>query len=555
VARLKDTTVEAVRQAADLVAVVEERTALRKAGARMMGRCPFHDERTPSFSVSPAKGMYYCFGCGKGGDVFTFVQETQGLDFTSAVEWLAERFRITPEYEQSAPGEEASRRRRKRLYELLDQAAGFYERLLWDSQAGSYARDYLAGRGLHEEACREFRLGLAPEGSLLTRKALEKGFTAQELRDAGLSRRSDDYFQRRLLFPLADARGRVVGFQARQLHDDDPQRGKYVNTPESELFVKGAVVYGLDKAREAIAKEDRACVVEGNTDVIALRQAGFTPVVACMGTALTDAQLRELGRLTKQLWLAFDGDAAGATATLRGMEAAVGQGFDVNVVALPPGIDPADDPTGFEAHLGSAKPYVRYRTEVEAARAGYQAAVDFLKPVPDSPVKRDAIAWLSDRFGMTPQLPSVRGTVESFSPKRLAARDRLERDALAGVVAHASLTPILAELPEQHFHDDLSRAVRSHLVDSTPLEGEAVALFAELDARADAEGIDKQTAEELLLRLRERELRAELLHAAPEQLKELQDRLVRVREGLAALADAAPEGGEVGLSSWPEPRP
>ena len=233
-ARLKDTTVEAVRQTADLVAVVEERTALRKAGARMMGRCPFHDERTPSFSVSPAKGMYYCFGCGKGGDVFTFVEETQGLDFTSAVEWLAERFRITPEYEQAAPGEEASRRRRKRLYEVLDQAAGFYERLLWDSQAGSYARDYLAGRGLREETCREFRLGLAPAGGLLTRKALEKGFTAQELRDAGLSRqRGDDYFQRRLLFPLADARGRIVGFQARRLHEDDPLRGKYVNTPDS----------------------------------------------------------------------------------------------------------------------------------------------------------------------------------------------------------------------------------------------------------------------------------------------------------------------------------
>jgi DNA primase catalytic core len=544
VARLRDTTVEAVRQAADLVAVVEERTALRKAGARMMGRCPFHDERTPSFSVSPAKGMYYCFGCGKGGDVFTFVEETQGLDFTSAVEWLAERFRITPEYEQSVPGEEASRRRRKQLYELLDQAASFYERLLWDSQAGSYARDYLAGRGLREEACREFRLGLAPGGGLLTRKAVEKGFTAQELREAGLSRqRGDDYFQRRLLFPLADARGRVVGFQARRLHDDDPLHGKYVNTPESELFVKGAVVYGLDKARDAIAKEDRACVVEGNTDVIALRQSGFNPVVACMGTALTDAQLRELGRLTKRLWLAFDGDAAGATATLRGMEAAVAQGFDVKVVALPPGVDPADDPTGFETHLASAKPYVRYRTEVEAARGGYQAAVGFLQAVPDSPVKRDAIAWLSDRFGMTPQLPSVRGTVESFSPKRLAARDRLERDALAGVVAHPSLTPILAELPQQHFHDDLSRAVRSHLVDGTPLEGQAVALLAELDARADSEGIDKQTAEELLLRLRERELRAELLQAAPEQLKELQDRLVRVREGLAALAGVAPEEG------------
>jgi DNA primase len=540
VARIKESSVEAVRQGADLVAVVEERTALRKAGSHLTGRCPFHEERTPSFSVNPGKGLYYCFGCGKGGDLFSFVRETQGLDFAGAVEWLAERFRIPLEYEESAPGEDARRRRRLRLFELLDQAATFYERLLWDSQAGSYARDYLAGRGLREEICREFRLGLAPEGGLLTRKARAKGFTADELREAGLSRqRGDDYFQRRLLFPLTDARGRVVGFQARRLHDDDPLRGKYVNTPESQLFTKGAVVYGLDKAREAIAKEDRACVVEGNTDVIALRQAGFKPVVACMGTALTEAQLRELGRLTKRLWLAFDGDAAGATATLRGMDAAVAQGFDVNVVALPPGVDPADDPTGFEERLGAAKPYALYRTQVEAERGGYQAVTVFLRPLPDSPEKSDAIRWASDRFGMGFQLPSVRASTDvALSPRRLAAATRLERDALAGVVAHPSLVPMLAVLPPEHFHDDASRAVRAHLVEEAPLPAEAVALLAELDARADAEGIDKQTAEELLLRLRERELRAELQHAAPEQLKELQERLVRVREGLAALDSA-----------------
>jgi len=544
VARIKDTTVEAVRQAAELVRVVEERTALRKAGSQLTGRCPFHEERTPSFSVDPAKGFYYCFGCGKGGDVFTFVRESQGLDFAGAVEWLAERFRVPLEYEESSPAEEARRDRRRRLYELLDQAATFYERLLWDSPSGSYARDYLAGRGLREEMCREFRLGLAPGGGLLTRKALEKGFTVQELRDAGLSRqRGDDYFQRRLLFPLADARGRVVGFQARRLHEDDPLRAKYVNTPETESFRKGDVVYGLDKARQALASEDRAVVVEGNTDVIALRQVGFKPVVACMGTALTEAQLRELARLTKRLWLAFDGDAAGESAALRGMELAVGQGFEVEVVALAPGVDPADDPTGFEGRLRAAKPYALYRTQVEAERGGFQAVNAFLRPLPDSPDKSEAIRWASDRFGMGLQLPSVRASTDvALSPKRVAAATRLERDALAGVVAHPSLTPILAQLPEHHFHDESSRALRSHLVDGAPLDADTVALLAELNARAVAEGIDKQTAEELLLRLRERELRAELAHAPPEQLKELQDRLVRVREGLAALAGTTEEG-------------
>ncbi len=541
-ARIKDTSVEAVRQGADFVAVVEERTPLRKAGAHLTGRCPFHEERTPSFSVNPAKGLYYCFGCGKGGDMIRFVEETQGLDFAGAIEWLAERFRIPIEYEEAGPGEDVRRRRRERMFALLEQAASFYERLLWDSQAGSLARDYLTGRGLNEEVCREFRLGLAVEGNLLTRKALEKGFTADELRAAGLARTGGgDYFQRRLLFPLTDARSRVVGFQARRLYDDDPLRAKYVNTPESELFVKGAVVYGLDKARESILKEDRACVVEGNTDVIALRQAGFKPVVACMGTALTEAQLRELGRLTKRLWLAFDGDAAGASAALRGMELAVGQGFDVNVVLLPPGVDPADDPASFESQLAAAKHYVLHRTQVEAEAGGFQAASDFLKTVPDSPLKRDAVAWVSDRFGMPLQLPSVRGTNAAFSPKRVEARGRLERDALAGVIAHASLVTVLAELPAHHFHDETHRALRAYLVDGTPLEGDAVALLAELDARAEAEGIDKQTAEELLLRLRERELRAELQHSEPERVKELQEALMRIGDMIEGLSAPVPD--------------
>ncbi len=337
-ARIKDSTVEAVRRNADFVGVVEERTALRKAGARLVGRCPFHDERTASFSVNPVEKLYHCFGCGAGGDMIGFVRETQGLGFVEAVEWLAGRSGIVAEYDETSEADDHRRKRRERLLALLDDAASFYERYLWDSPAGSLARDYLAGRGIGEEVAREFRLGLALGGTTLTRKALDKGFTAEELRATGLTRpRGGDYFERRLLFPLSDARGRVLGFQARRLHEDDPLQAKYVNTPESALFTKGAVVYGLDKARAAISKTDRACVVEGNTDVIALRQAGFQPVVACMGTALTEDQLRELGRLTKRLFLAFDGDAAGESATLRGMELAVKQGFDVKVVALPPG--------------------------------------------------------------------------------------------------------------------------------------------------------------------------------------------------------------------------
>jgi DNA primase len=545
-ARIKDTSVEQVKQAVDFVAVVEERTHLRKAGARLTGRCPFHEEKTPSFSVNPVEKLYYCFGCHKGGDAIAFVRDTQGLDFAGAIEWLAERFHVELEYDESSPEAERARSRRQRLYALLDDAAAFYERYLWESQAGSMARDYLAGRGLREEVCREFRLGLALGGDVLSRKALEKGFTREELRAAGLQRqRGDDYFARRLVFPLTDARGRVLGFQARRLHEDDPLQAKYVNTPEGDLFHKGSVVYGLDKARAAIAKQDRACVVEGNTDVIALRQAEFEPVVACMGTALTEQQLRELGHLTKRLWLAFDGDAAGETATLRGMELALAQGFDVRVVPLPPGVDPADDPAGFEARLAHAEPYLLYRVRIELDRAedrqqAFERARHLLDAAPDSPERQDAWRYANDKLGMTVQLRAARASFRSGSgsaqtSRLLDAQSRLERDALAGVLAHVELKTLLAELTPEHFQDPVHRAVRAHLVDGAPLDAESVTLLAELDARATERGIDEDTGTELLLRLRERELRRELLHADPARTKELQQALTRIREAVGGL--------------------
>jgi DNA primase len=544
-ARIKDSSVEAVKAAADIVAVVEERTSLRKQGARLVGRCPFHEERTPSFSVNPGQGLYYCFGCHKGGDLISFVRETQGLDFTGAIEWLGDRFRVPIEYEDVSPEQTAKRDRRARLQELLEHAATYYERALWETEVGSYARDYLTGRGFSEAIAREFRLGLSLGGDSLSRKAVAGGFTRDELVGAGLVRTNGaDYFQRRLMFPLTDARGRVVGFQARKLYENDPLRGKYVNTQESELFHKSAVVYGLDKARSAIAKQDRACVVEGNADVIALRQAGFEPVVACMGTALTEQQLRELSRLTKRLWLAFDGDAAGESAALRGMELAVAQGFDVNVVALPPGIDPADDPSGFEARLSAAEPYVVYRVRIELDRAddreaGFRRAKEILDGYPEGPDKLAAQRLVTDRVGTTVQfrtgaIPSARAA--AGAPRVVDAGTRLERDALAGALAHESLRPLLGQLTPEHFYDPLHRRIREHVLDGTPLDADALSLLAELDARAEAEGIDRATGEELLWRLRERELRRELQSADGSRTKELQDLLQRLYERVSALS-------------------
>jgi DNA primase len=544
-ALIKDASVEDVKAAADIVAVISGRTQLRKAGPRYVGRCPFHEERTPSFSVNPVEKFYYCFGCGAKGDVITFVRETEQLDFAGAVEWLADRFNVQIEFEQTSPEQDARRRRRERLFELLDAAATFYDRYLWDSQAGSLARDYLAGRGLREEVCREYRLGLALGGTTLARKAVERGFTREELAAAGLvNRRGNDYFSGRLLFPLADARGRVLGFQARKLREDDPLRAKYVNSPEGELFRKGDLLYGLDRARAAIAKQERAVVVEGNTDVLALRQAGLEPVVASMGTALTERQLKELGRLTTRLWLCFDGDAAGEAATLRGMELAAAQGLEVHVVALPPGFDPADLADGFDQRLGAAESYLLYRTRIEIERAadrqeGFVRVRDVLARFEDSPQRQDAIRFAADKLdlpketqaGFAPRLAAP--STGRVSTRLLDAGTRLERDALAGVTAHRSLVPILAELGAEHFDSEEHRRLRDQLVGGGELDPE-------LDARAASEGIDARTAEELLLRLRERRIRRELSDADPARTLELQATLAKIRAAIEELASAQP---------------
>jgi DNA primase len=547
-ARIAAASVEAVKDAADMVDVVSARTTLRKQGARHVGRCPFHEERTPSFSVNAADKLFYCFGCGKGGDLITFVRETEQLDFAGAIEWLAERYNVPLEYEEVSPQVDAQRRRRDRLHAVLDAAATFYERYLWDSQAGSKARDYLAGRGLNEGVCRELRLGLSPGGATLARKALERGFTREELAGAGLvTRRGPDYFQRRLMFPLADARGRVVGFQARKLHDDDPLRGKYVNSPESELFHKSNVLYGLHLARGAISKQDRALVVEGNTDVLALRQAGHEAVVASMGTALTQQQLRELARLTRRLYLCFDADAAGESATLRGMELAAERGLDVRIVPLPAGLDPADVAEQFDQLLGRAETYLAYRVRLELDRAEDRQAAfvrvrEVLAKFEDSPERQEAQRFAADRLRLTRQTeaglaPTAVRSTGAVSPKLLAAGERLERDALAGVLAHPELRRVLSELVPEHFDAPLHRRLREHLIGpSGEPDAELVALIAELDARAAAEGIDEETAKHLLLRLRERRLQHELEGADDDRLLELQHKLAEIRTAIREFA-------------------
>src|SRR5919106_3022264 len=311
-ARFTTESRDRVKDAADIVEIVSAYTDLQQRGQDYWGNCPFHDERTPSFKVNPRDKLYYCFGCEASGDVFRFVEEKEGLDFPDAVESLAERYGVELERESEDPRAEAARRKRARLYELLQRTAEFYERYLWESPKAAKAREYLAGRGLKEEVLRQFGVGMAPSAwdQVLVGSQRAK-FTLPELVGAGLIQKGRqgghyDRFRKRIMFPIRDQRGRVLGFGARALSAD--QKPKYLNSPEGELYRKSETLYGIDRARSAIAKSRRAIVVEGYTDVLALRQAGVEEAVAIMGTAITPEQISMLAGVTHVGVLALDAD-------------------------------------------------------------------------------------------------------------------------------------------------------------------------------------------------------------------------------------------------------
>ncbi len=338
-----------VRDAVDMIAVVSDHTELRRAGAsEYVGRCPFHDERTPSFGVNPIEKVYYCFGCQASGDVFTFVMETEGLDFPGALQSLADRFGVELQTEQEDPQAAQRRQRRERLQSLLGRAASYYARYLWEAQEAAPARDYLQSRGLREETLREFRVGYAPSpwDRILT-ASRRAGYSDEELLTVGLAQRSHnrpgqvyDRFRERIMFPSTDARGNVIGFGARAMREN--QQPKYLNTAESELYQKRKVLFGLDRARAHASRAGSVILVEGYTDVLALHQTGLGNAVGIMGTALTEMQIEELERLAKVFVLCLDSDRAGQDAMLRAAQLTDKRDVELRVVPLPDGADPAD---------------------------------------------------------------------------------------------------------------------------------------------------------------------------------------------------------------------
>jgi DNA primase len=345
-ALISEESLERVKQAVDIVEVISAHTDLRRQGARWVGLCPFHEERTPSFSVDAQEKLYHCFGCGVGGDTIKFVEEKEGIGFAEAVELLADRYGVELQREKEDPRAEARRQQRRRLGDLLDRTSGFYAQYLWDSEEAGKARTYLAERGLGEETLRAFGVGYAPSAwDTVLLRGQRAGFKVEELRAVGLAQRGRgggeyDRFRERIMFPIRDRRGRTLGFGGRAMRSD--QGAKYVNTAETDFFHKSQMLYGIDLAKEAIAKSGRVVVVEGYTDVLALHQAGVGEAVGVMGTAITEEQVAALSGMVDEVVLALDADSAGQEAMLRAQRVAAGRKMRLRVAAMPAGEDPAE---------------------------------------------------------------------------------------------------------------------------------------------------------------------------------------------------------------------
>lgn len=414
---MPDQTTEAIKERIDIVALISESLPLKRAGSHFKAKCPFHEETAASFTVSPTRQTFRCFGCNKGGDIFTWLMEREGMSFPEAVRVLAPRAGVPLTFDRPERREE-----RERLRATLDLAATFYHRILLETTEGNAPRAYLEGRGLTSETIAAWRLGYCPPGSSpLTQKASERGVTTGDLVSAGIlgerEQRTFEFFHGRILFPLLDTHGSVIGLAGRVFGAERPEAPKYLNTRETLLYRKSAVLYGLDQAKDAIRKDNLAVLVEGYTDVIASHQAAQTNVVATAGTALTEDHLALLRRFADRLAFAFDPDAAGETATRRALDLALNAGFTVSVVSLPAGEDPAElavrDAAAWRQAIAARRDVfavlldrARGRSDLGSPEGKKAAAADLLPViarVSDAVVQGDYAQQLAGVLGVDPR--------------------------------------------------------------------------------------------------------------------------------------------------------
>ncbi len=344
--RIPREVVDAVRDRTDIVEVVKRHVTLLRRGGNFVGLCPFHQEKTPSFNVIPGKGIYHCFGCQASGDVFKFLMQVEGLSFVESIKELAGPAGIAIEERELTRSERQDLHKRATLYDVLEAAAGHFESLLWTQAQGQIARDYLSNREMSQETAKQARLGFAPEGwTHLVDTLHRQGFDEELALDAGLARRSTksdrvyDTFRGRLMIPIRDDRGRIIGFGGRILDGEGP---KYINSPETRLYQKSRVLYGMHTARGSIQRKDRVLVVEGYFDVLSLQQAGFTEAIATCGTSLTPEHLERIRRMTRNVILLMDADEAGQRAAERTLPLFLQSGIQPWRLELPGAKDPDD---------------------------------------------------------------------------------------------------------------------------------------------------------------------------------------------------------------------
>jgi DNA primase len=419
--RIPEEKVQEIRERADLLQVVGERVVLKKAGARYTGLCPFHQEKSPSFTVHPGMGIFHCFGCGTGGDVISFLMKIEGRPFVEVVRDLAARFGVSLPERAGTPAEReaeaAVSREREALLRANAQAMAFYHGLLLRDSGARAARDYLSSRGISDETLRRYKLGYAPDAwdvlsSFFARGGTDMGLATRAGLVAPRERATGHYdrFRNRLLFPILGVNGEVLGFGGRQLADGDG--AKYLNSPETPLFHKGKCLFGLHGAAPAIRQGGSAIVVEGYFDQVALVQAGVENVVATLGTALTEDHVRILKRLSRAVYVLFDGDEAGVRAAQKSADALLREGLTVRVVELPRGDDPdsfvlREGVEAFRARVAQAKPILDFVIDSSAARvdgtiAGKARCVEALRPLfvyLQSPVERALyVTRIADRL-------------------------------------------------------------------------------------------------------------------------------------------------------------
>lgn len=584
--------VEEIKERLNIVDIVQEYVKLKNAGANHKGLCPFHNESTPSFTVSEGKQFFHCFGCGKGGDIFTFIQDIESVEFAEALRILAKKAGV--KLTTRNPREENER---TRLIDCIAEAVDFFQQQLKIAKPDSVAVQYIQKRAISAETVEQFQLGYAPDTwDALLKHLKAKQYTEKEIEQAGLIIRSPktggyyDRFRNRLMFPIHNVHGNVAGFTARTLSEDEKE-AKYINSPQTPLYNKSAILYGLYFAKKHIQNIDAVVLVEGNMDVVSAHQAKFRNVVASSGTALTEEQVRFLKRYTANVLLAFDADEAGIRAAWKGMQVAIQQGMNIKVLRLPEGKDPDDiiraNPQQFRELAHEAKPFMEYAiativqpldlTQALDKKNASAALLPMLAMIPDAIEQTHYIQQLAKLLSvpeeiLKQQLPAAKNSTaakhtvksETYTVPVLSKQSReyalYERGLALCILYPEGVSQLFPDIVVEEIPDDLLRSLyndiqmlysQSHPFDPAtflPTNPHAQPIWAKVQLQADEyyTSLDQAKREKELFfllrtlkryRLQRRLLAVQQNVAAAEQVND-QSAITRLSQELSELTES-----------------